>query len=154
VRLAEALAMVAGLGAITGCAVAGKRTVAAFATAPDAGCAPDTLAVVHTYRSVLIRFNRRTARDSVDGFVFTRYLPVRDTNAIRLVVDGSVCAHAAAVYSADTRDSTRALRRRVTVVQAGDRFIITDPFTPVMGGEWATELITDRRWKVLVRLGR
>ena len=118
-------------------------------------CAPDTLAVVNSFRYTLARFNQHNPRDSAQWSVFKAgYLTVRDTSAIRLITKESVCARAAAVYSAATGDSASSGQRRVTVVRAGDRFIIDDPFTPSMGGEWAVELIADRNWKVLVHLAR
>lgn len=146
------------LAVVLALVVACARGTAAGRVGPSAAisrCAPDTFAVVHTYRYVLNRYNQHNSRDSAQWSVFKAgYLTVRDTNAIRLVSQESVCARAATVYTAATRDSARGGQRRVTVVQAGDRFIITDPFTPQMGGEWAIQLIADRNWKVLIHLGR
>lgn len=117
-------------------------------------CAPDTLAVVANLRYNLNRHNRNLPQDSTRWTAFSAgYLSVRDTAAIRLVTDEAICSHAASVYTRETADSVRGVRRRVTLVRAGDRFVITDPFTPVMAGEYATQLIVDRDWKVLVRLG-
>ena len=142
------LMLLAGCARATSSAPAGQRMVA------WSRCAPDTLAVLHGLRYNLSQFNLHRPRDSTQWSIFKAgYLTVRDTNAMQLVTKESVCLHAATVYTAETKDTARAAQRRVTVIRAGDRYVIADPFTPRMGGEWAIELIVDRDWKVLARLG-
>jgi hypothetical protein len=154
-RLAAGTMIVPALTLSTGRARGTSPAPADHPPAARSRCAPDTLAVLHGLRYNLSRYNLNRPSDSTRWSVFKAgYLPVRDTNAIRLVTKESVCVHAAAVYTAATGDSARSAQRRVTVVQAGDRFVITDPFTPRMAGEWAIELIADRNWKVLVHLGQ
>lgn len=117
-------------------------------------CAPDTLKTLPRLRYNLARFNEQRPRDSTRWSIFKAgLLVVRDTNDVQLVTKEEVCLRAAAVYTSETGDTARAGNRRVTVVRAGDRHVITDPFTAVRGGEWAIQLIVDRDWKVLARLG-
>jgi hypothetical protein len=155
VRLAARALIVSALTVSTGCARGTSAAPVGRPLATSSRCAPDTLAVVHGLRYNLNRYIQNSPRDSARWSIFkVGYLPIRDTSAIRLVTKESVCVHAAVVYTAATGDSARGAQRHVTVVQAGDRFVITDPFTPRMAGEWAIELIADRNWKVLVHLGR
>jgi hypothetical protein len=101
----------------------------------------------------LARFNEQRPQDSTRWSIFKAgLLIVRDTNDVQLVTQEAVCLRAASVYTTETGDTARARARRVTVVRAGDRHVVTDPFTPLRGGEWAIQLIVDRDWKVLTRL--
>jgi hypothetical protein len=139
---------VSTLAVVTGCAATTSGSPAGGRQVARVYCAPDTHAVVHQLRYTLGRL-----RDDPEWSFLKMYLPVRDSMAIRLVMNETVCRRAAEVYTAASGDTARAGRRRVTVVQAGDRWVIDDPFTPDMAGEWALRLIVDHDWKVLARLG-
>jgi hypothetical protein len=81
------------------------------------------------------------------------YLPVIDSSELRIVARESICQRASRAYSEAARDTARAALRRVTVIQVGDRYVVIDPYSPQMAGEWALELVVDRQWHVIVRMG-
>ena len=82
------------------------------------------------------------ARRKEDG------LPDGAPERVALSLDPAVCLAAANAYNREARDTgARANARRVTVIRAGDRYVVDDPHTPAHAGEFTIWYIFDTRWR-------
>src|SRR5215207_4797128 len=88
------------------------------------------------------------ARDMASPrFRFGIGLPNGDSTDVRVVDDERICERAARLYGLGTGPP-----RRVVVVDAGNLFVVYDPFEPVGHGDLNQWLILDKRWRVLARM--
>jgi len=88
------------------------------------------------------------ARDMASPrFRFGIGLPNGDSTAVHIVDDERICERAAHLYGLGTGPP-----RRVVVADAGNLFVVYDPFEPVGHGDLNQWLILDKRWRVLARM--
>lgn len=66
------------------------------------------------------------------------------TIVMRTVRDERVCERAARAYG-----GPQSPPRRMIVIDAGDFFVVTDPYEQVLAGEWGLWQVYDRRWHLL-----
>jgi hypothetical protein len=85
------------------------------------------------------------ARSVADQVARRRFhLSDRSRVATRTVRDERLCERAARAYG-----GVRTPPRRMIVIDAGDYFVVSDPFEPEPAGEWNQWQVYDRRWRLL-----
>ena len=145
-------AVVTGLALIGACSPRpGDVTAAQFRQDACAPASPLASNLISYLRQVV---SADSSADSELVITRTRYqLPLMPAAEVRLVDDPTVCTRAAAAYTQAVHDTTVAgQRRRVNVVQLGNRYAVGDPFTPARAGEFELWAIFDARWRPIVVL--
>ena len=80
-------------------------------------------------------------------------LALMPPDSVRLISDPAICTLAAIAYNNATGYREWPLvTRRVHVVEAGDRYIVEDPFTPARLGEFYVWIVFTSDWRLVTRV--